>query len=1152
MVTVPRWATILSVVVVVLVLQSLLQGYLLLYVGGGSSVNDYGTTASAAVTWMHWAISSASSPKEGGDDEPYERLYANDADGQQQQRQEQQPPPRLTIFSVLKEMDPPQTSSAAASNGCMRLSQEDMVLLAGPPRQPDTTQHYFDNRVLEKAVPCNASSSSAQVSWATTSMHHTLNNALLSWMALPSVDLILFGNAEACRYVHNVVVPMVQPEQRRRQLRVVCTPPPCVHPTYHVPMYDCIFAAVKEAARTEWIMYSNADMMYSPDLVETTADIAGRFAEFTVVGKRRDVWIPAVWSFVDESSWPELRRLALTEGVLHGKFGIDYFIFSRDVFPKMLPFIVGRVRWDNWLLAKMIANPDVTTVDATEAILAVHQNHMKKSAKREGTSYNIDLTQSNNNAIDVKLVGDIEITDVRIVPDNKKLTLKRDMYVFVDFSPEEEDDEGRELTRPLQVSTGTCALVACVYRRVIPPLTLLLYKHAHGRQVIFASVGPHDLDLATNWACHMDRIGLHGYIFQTSDVGVLHALIRRGLPAIHVATAFTPEIGRIVKLYPALYNSSFVWSTPFHEIQQHGRLEVAKQTLYLGIDVVFWDTAAIPMGNPLPLILLDTDIVTRLVLTEKDGKAVPADLKDANQAKVPALTGGFLFLRSSDRVKQYIVRVRNHHFKGLENLIAALKDGTASSKKMLEQGRSLEDEALAYGLFGDPQLTVSSIPGDIVADHAVFRRQFSLRSASEGRKKGGQLDEVPRFSDWPIVLHHTDIRAVSARRKYLESTGLWLLRNTAFTTPFGRRAQLLQCRGSHFNLPARPELIAGTVDLTLTLVLQIGTEHTLADVNALFDAILQADYSGSTKAPTTTTRWRKINLYVSVALSHADLDGIKSAGETLQTRWIVFGGDVDFSFVDDDSAAANHLELWRALWQPNLQREMALFLDPHHLVSPRFAQALLVLASEYYYNGASAQFDPHLFGISLLSRMHDVAFVDGNAASRRIGDKWVYRYQRMSLPGTAIFAPHYTSFIRWLEQHISDAEDGKPRLDRLINQCLGERGLYLLYAGSRFGPLVYRSGSAGTVPKQLPLSPFVKSSPFSLKPAANLNDLDAMAVAPLSARPYLDPVFDLLLLDMDGARMLPQQILESRALILFPHATFEEEEETDLPQKHQY
>src|SRR5258707_10425545 len=54
---------------------------------------------------------------------------------------------------------------------------------------------------------------------------------------------------------------------------------------------------------------------------------------------------------------------------------IDYFLFPKGLYYKKVPeFVIGRPGWDNWLLWYPLSER-VPVVDASGAVMAVHQNH---------------------------------------------------------------------------------------------------------------------------------------------------------------------------------------------------------------------------------------------------------------------------------------------------------------------------------------------------------------------------------------------------------------------------------------------------------------------------------------------------------------------------------------------------------------------------------------------------------------------------------------------------------------------------------------------------------------------------------------------------------------------------------------------------------
>jgi hypothetical protein len=57
-----------------------------------------------------------------------------------------------------------------------------------------------------------------------------------------------------------------------------------------------------------------------------------------------------------------------------GRWSIDFFVFPRGALGEIPPFVIGRPRWDNWMLyrARSLRMP---LIDVTPVVTAVHQNH---------------------------------------------------------------------------------------------------------------------------------------------------------------------------------------------------------------------------------------------------------------------------------------------------------------------------------------------------------------------------------------------------------------------------------------------------------------------------------------------------------------------------------------------------------------------------------------------------------------------------------------------------------------------------------------------------------------------------------------------------------------------------------------------------------
>jgi hypothetical protein len=217
-------------------------------------------------------------------------------------------------------------------------------------------------------------------------------NALQSWKALhPQIEIILFGNDEGAAEV-------AQEFGLRHEPHVACN-------ELGTKRLNYLFARAQAIARHEILCYINCDIILMQDFCRAIERVRAAHREFLIVGRRWDTEITAPLAFArpngqsqerhlcfiprvqrDESpDWrprdpqaphweDDLRSLALRRGRKRTADWIDYFAFSRGVYgPDMPPFVL-RVFWDNWLVWKAL-DSGKPVVDASRAVMAVHQNH---------------------------------------------------------------------------------------------------------------------------------------------------------------------------------------------------------------------------------------------------------------------------------------------------------------------------------------------------------------------------------------------------------------------------------------------------------------------------------------------------------------------------------------------------------------------------------------------------------------------------------------------------------------------------------------------------------------------------------------------------------------------------------------------------------
>ncbi len=138
------------------------------------------------------------------------------------------------------------------------------------------------------------------------------------------------------------------------------------------PRIDDAFARVDAIAEHPLRCFVNADVLLLDDLVPAVTSVERAFERFLIVGETRDLDVQDALA-LDGAGRAELRRRALDEGRSRGPTAIDYFVFTAGLFDPVPPFVVGRARFDNWLVWR--ARERGPVVDATRAVVAVHQRH---------------------------------------------------------------------------------------------------------------------------------------------------------------------------------------------------------------------------------------------------------------------------------------------------------------------------------------------------------------------------------------------------------------------------------------------------------------------------------------------------------------------------------------------------------------------------------------------------------------------------------------------------------------------------------------------------------------------------------------------------------------------------------------------------------
>lgn len=186
-------------------------------------------------------------------------------------------------------------------------------------------------------------------------------NAIQSWLHLrPACEVILLGDD-----------PGTAETAREFGIRHVADLP---RNEFGTPLLNGIFELAQAGARHRLVCYVNTDIILMNDFTRTVSTVQRRLSRFLMIGERMDVDIVDPISFANPAWDVALQERAHQYGKPHGRCGMDYFVFPKSLLGTIPPLALGRRAWDNWLVfhARRLG---LAVVDASKAVLAVHQNH---------------------------------------------------------------------------------------------------------------------------------------------------------------------------------------------------------------------------------------------------------------------------------------------------------------------------------------------------------------------------------------------------------------------------------------------------------------------------------------------------------------------------------------------------------------------------------------------------------------------------------------------------------------------------------------------------------------------------------------------------------------------------------------------------------
>jgi hypothetical protein len=199
------------------------------------------------------------------------------------------------------------------------------------------------------------------------------NNAIKSWSQLEYVDkIIICGDEEGIeKYATNL-----QKEINIDDVEKIIYKKTIKRNKYNTPLIDRLFK-IGTQTDNEYVCYINSDIVLLNDFDKTFKAFLDKFPNrksFLLIGQRWDWANPKAIDFSDSNWQNKIKRQAKKNGKVHSPAGIDYFLHTKQTFPHIHPFAIGRFFWDRWIVGNAYKRPEVITVDVTETVFAIHQD----------------------------------------------------------------------------------------------------------------------------------------------------------------------------------------------------------------------------------------------------------------------------------------------------------------------------------------------------------------------------------------------------------------------------------------------------------------------------------------------------------------------------------------------------------------------------------------------------------------------------------------------------------------------------------------------------------------------------------------------------------------------------------------------------------
>eukprot|EP00276_Gloeochaete_wittrockiana_P003281 CAMPEP_0184645750 /NCGR_PEP_ID=MMETSP0308-20130426/2328_1 /TAXON_ID=38269 /ORGANISM="Gloeochaete witrockiana, Strain SAG 46.84" /LENGTH=874 /DNA_ID=CAMNT_0027075105 /DNA_START=452 /DNA_END=3073 /DNA_ORIENTATION=- len=831
-------------------------------------------------------------------------------------------------------------------------------------------------------------------------------NALRSWLSfMPSQNVLAFvDQSSTCIYL------------RREFPFVRCVVHSCTHPEYKLPLLNCILFEAKHLVQTEVVAYVNGDIILFDEFFKVAESIFFREKmNAVVVGQRLDIDWNDKSDFSTESLQKTHRQRALTNGVVHGDMGIDYFIFKKAFLDQIdiPPFLLGTWRWDNFLLSEALMADDVTVIDATNVIVAVHQGKPVQLAKadshnRPGHSYNDKL---------VKSYG-MRYRMGRIF--NAKYVLE-----------------------PTTATAGGASNFSIVENNRVRTELLIFQRALRVRTdeyiIAVLTVNWGYRELADNWLCWAARINFRNFVFLAQDRRTYAYFAEKGVTNV-VINPNAPEERGAAEYGDKAFQETMTFRTNF-----------LGEVLEMGVDILTGDLDAIWMGNP--LVELDPS----------------CDLQGQPHKK-SKISGGLVAIKSSQQGREFwraVVQCQQDNMA----TISKLEPNTYDPSKYTEQ-ECIDDLSMR-----SDKLRVCLLPEMKFPDGKAFFEDHTPQlygawpTVIHNNWIVGVANKVARFKAWGLWAVDEDSKScilsesIPNHTKVFETLGLEVTSRKQPTLdgqnehslPVVKSLPIVPSSQPRWNVaPYSPEgqayspLPPGPFNLLLRVLVM--NRH--KDLQRLLASLNAADYDGDRVA---------LQISIDHPSETAEADVIEGWQKTIQVATSFKWSYGDFSVHKHDSNVGLEGQ-WIFGWKPKTLGDVILVVEDDIEVS-RYFYHWLKKTTNYYYLNAS-NYDHRLFGIALQNQHAVVGetpkarfgaidiYQSINAVGKALNtEQHVFLFQQLSTWGSAWFPLQWLEFEAFHRERrnlrVADGELYKPCTPALVTNrwwCQkGRRSLWSIW-----------------------------------------------------------------------------------------------------------